>query len=145
MEKVEFVEVKPNEQNISEDLSLDMDQTDLVDSVEIIQTIEPKPTLPSSSSGKLKYIQNGYIINLAAFSSVERANRFIKMYGLDNTTFFHRAKNYIQVVHGTFETKEDAYEALERLPLEIKENSPVVKSMESKYRIYGKDFLSLII
>jgi outer membrane protein, adhesin transport system len=107
----------------------------VIESVPVTNTI--KNPQNSSSVNSTLGKENGFVINLATFSSKEEVDNFIKSANLsDNskvvgyTTQEHKKQLY-KVVSNVYEDKKSAYEALAKMPAVVKENKPYLENVQS--------------
>ena len=112
----------------------------VIESVPVTNTI--KNPQNSSSVDSILGKENGFVINLATFSSKEEVDNFIKSANLsDNskvvgyTTQEHKKQLY-KVVSNVYEDKKSAYEALAKMPAVVKENKPYLENVQSVKNLY---------
>ena len=112
----------------------------VIENVPVTNTI--KNPQNSSSVNSTLGKENGFVINLATFSSKEEVDNFIKSANLsDNskvvgyTTQEHKKQLY-KVVSNVYEDKKSAYEALSKMPLVVKENKPYLENVQSVKNLY---------
>ncbi|MDD3056102.1 MAG: TolC family protein [Aliarcobacter sp.] len=112
----------------------------VIENVPVTNTI--KNPQNSSSVNSTLGKENGFVINLATFSSKEEVDNFIKSANLsDNskvlgyTTQEHKKQLY-KVVSNVYEDKKSAYEALAKMPLVVKENKPYLENVQSIKNLY---------
>ena len=112
----------------------------VIENVPVTNTI--KNPQNSSSVNSILGKENGFVINLATFSSKEEVDNFIKSANLsDNskvlgyTTQEHKKQLY-KVVSNVYEDKKSAYEALSKMPLVVKENKPYLENVQSIKNLY---------
>ncbi len=112
----------------------------VIENVPVTNTIK-NPQNNSSVNSTLGK-ENGFVINLATFSSKEEVDNFIKSANLsDNskvvgyTTQEHKKQLY-KVVSNVYEDKKSAYEALAKMPAVVKENKPYLENVQSVKNLY---------
>lgn len=112
----------------------------VIENVPVTNTI--KNPQNSSSVNSTLGKENGFVINLATFSSKEEVDNFIKSANLsDNskvvgyTTQEHKKQLY-KVVSNVYEDKKSAYEALAKMPAVVKENKPYLENVQSVKNLY---------
>ena len=112
----------------------------VIENVPVTNTI--KNPQNSSSVDSLLEKENGFVINLATFSSKEEVDNFIKSANLsDNSkvvgyiTQEHKKQLY-KVVSNVYEDKKSAYEALAKMPAVVKENKPYLENVQSVKNLY---------
>ena len=112
----------------------------VIENVPVTNTI--KNPQNSSSANSILEKDNGFVINLATFSSKEEVDNFIKNANLsDNskvveyTTQEHKKQLY-KVVSNVYEDKKSAYEALAKMPAVVKENKPYLENVQSVKNLY---------
>ncbi len=112
----------------------------IIENVPVTNTIKNQQN--SSSVNSLLEKENGFVINLATFSSKEEVDNFIKSANLsDNSkvleyvTQEHKRQLY-KVVSNVYEDKKSAYQALSKMPAVVKENKPYLENVQSVKNLY---------
>ncbi len=118
---------------------------DRIKEITKIKKTEPKANKVSfNKSFKDKFLnakKDKYTINLAISDSKKRAKWLIKKYNLQNKAFsfrFRDKKPLHRIIYGVFDTKDEAYTALNNLDKRLKSNLPIVEKIERKQKIYYK-------
>ncbi|MEA1914552.1 MAG: TolC family protein [Campylobacterota bacterium] len=105
------------------------------DNIEKIKTYETfKETFLNAS-------KNMYTINLAYSGSSKLAQEMLDRYKLNGNSFYFsfRKPNPLQrIVMGIFSSKQEAQQALNRLPKGLKRNKPMVEPIAIKQKVYHK-------
>lgn len=85
---------------------------------------------------------DGFVLNLATFSSQEEVDKFLKSTNLENNsiTIKYETKNtkrtLYKIISNVYETKNDAREALSKLPRIVKINSPYIDNFKNVKNTY---------
>jgi septal ring-binding cell division protein DamX len=131
--KLEYLE----ENKVNEDLLASKTQTAPLTSVEPkIQSKELsfKEVFLSASEDK-------YSVNMATFSTMENAIRFMKENNITNQSFaflFGQDEQYYKVMYGVFDTYQEAKEAIQLLSKEIRNNNPRIEPIHIKQDLFKK-------
>jgi adhesin transport system outer membrane protein len=131
--KLEYLE----ENKVNEDLLASKTQTAPLTSVEPkIQSKELsfKEVFLSASEDK-------YSVNMATFSTMENAIRFMKENNITNQSFaflFGQDEQYYKVMYGVFDTYQEAKEAIQLLSKEIRNNNPRIEPIHIKQNLFKK-------
>ncbi|MDD2896109.1 MAG: TolC family protein [Aliarcobacter sp.] len=114
-----------------------------------VQVIENVPVTNSiknleknSNINSLLEKENGFVINLATFSSKAEVDNFIKSANLSDNSMVlgyvtqeHKRQLY-KVVSNVYEDKKSAYEALSKMPVIVKGNKPYLENIETVKNFY---------
>jgi adhesin transport system outer membrane protein len=110
-----------------------------------IEKIESKENIISQNkSFKDKFLdakKDKYTINLAISDSKKRAMWLINKYNLQNKAFSFKIRDekpLHRIIYGVFDTKDEAYTALNNLDEKLKSNLPIVEKIERKQKLYYK-------
>ncbi|PLY07435.1 MAG: hypothetical protein C0625_04465, partial [Arcobacter sp.] len=96
----------------------------------------------SFESKFLNASENYYTTNLASFSNIKLAKKFVKNNKIeDNTILVISNSGKILVTYGVYSTRKKALDAISSLPAKIKENKPFIQKIVWTQRSYKKNNL----
>ena len=110
----------------------------------IIEPFIEETQVKDKASFKEKFLSASkeyYTINLATLFYEQDANRFENKYTSKLNLFlfkFGKEKTYFKAVSGVFLSEEEALNAIENLPYELKRNKPRVEKISNKQNLYWK-------
>jgi outer membrane protein TolC/septal ring-binding cell division protein DamX len=85
--------------------------------------------------------ENQYSINMATFKNKEGAQRFLEKNNIEHTAFYFKfgeQEQFYKVMYGVFDSYEQTLEAIENLPLALKENAPMGQKIFRMQALYDK-------
>ena len=117
-----------------------------IDSKEIIESVPVTNNIPTKSNelNSLFDEKNGYVINLATFSSKSEVDDFLKSTNLENDSVTinyvtkEKKRNLYKIVSNVYETKKEALKALSLMPKEVKMNKPYINSVNDLKDFYSQ-------
>lgn len=117
-----------------------------VDSKEVIKSVPVTNNIPTKSNEISSLInkEEGYVINLATFSSKNEVDEFLKSTNLENDSVTinyvtkDKKRSLYKIVSNVYETKNEASKALAMMPKEVKMNKPYINSVNDLKDFYNQ-------
>jgi adhesin transport system outer membrane protein len=113
---------------------------------EVIETVPVTNSIPAKEKDNISSIleNDGFIINLATFSSKEEVATFLKSTNLENNSLVinymtkDKKRSLYKIVSGTYKSKQEATVALNNLPETVKINKPYINSVNDLKFFYNQ-------